>query len=101
MTSVEHEKITNDIASLQSSVKSAHKRIDELQVVIKAFYELASDVKVMVNEMTNMKQDISDIKSKVDLRDNESNKLMFNAKNAVITGVIASIIGALMALILK
>ena len=55
-----------DLGEVISSLKSAHKRIDELQLVTKAFYDLASDVKVMVNEMTNMKKDISDIKSNID-----------------------------------
>lgn len=35
--------------------KSNTKRIDELSLVTKAFYDLASDVKVMANELVNMK----------------------------------------------
>ena len=91
-----------DLGEVISSLKSAHKRIDELQLVTKAFYDLASDVKVMVNEMTNMKKDISDIKSNMDeYHKVEPNKLIFNAKNTIITGIIAAIVGALISLILK
>lgn len=89
------------IATVEASTKSAHKRIDELQVITKAFYELAADVKVMVNEMTNMKSDINDIKIKVDAQENEPNKLLFNIKNAVLTGLVGAIVGAVVALILK
>ena len=58
--------IEKEIGELTNSVKTAHKRIDDLQLVTKAFYDLASDVKVMVNEMTNMKKDINDIKDNID-----------------------------------
>lgn len=89
------------VATVEASTKSAHKRIDELQVITKAFYELAADVKVMVNEMTNMKSDINDIKIKVDIQENEPNKLLFNIKNAVLTGLVGAIVGTVVALILK
>lgn len=89
------------VATVEASTKSAHKRIDELQVITKAFYELAADVKVMVNEMTNMKTDINDIKVKVAAQENEPNKLLFNIKNAALTGLVGAIVGALVALILK
>lgn len=95
------EDLSIHLASVEASAKSAHKRIDELQVVIKAFYELAADVKVMVNEMTNMKTDINDIKVKVDAHENEPSKVMFNIKNTLITSVVGALVGAIMALILK
>lgn len=89
------------VVKVEDSVKNAHRRIDELQNITKAFYELAADVKVMVNEMTNMKSDISDIRKKVDARDDEPNKLMFNIKNTIITGIVAALVGAAIALIVK
>lgn len=95
-------KIERSLGELDSDVKSAHKRIDELQLVTKAFYDLASDVKVMVNEMTNMKKDITDIKSNIaEYHHNEPNKLLFNLKNTIATGIVAAILGAILALILK
>lgn len=89
------------VATVEASTKSAHKRIDELQVITKAFYELAADVKVMVSEMANMKKDINDIKTKVDAKENEPNKLLFNIKNAVLTGLVGAIVGSIVALIMK
>ena len=94
--------VEKEIGELNSSVKSAHKRIDELQLVTKAFYDLASDVKVMVNEMTNMKKDIAGIKNNIEeYHHKEPNKLWFNVKNAITTGIVAILVSALMALIIK
>lgn len=94
--------IEKEIGELKSDVNNAHKRIDDLQMVTKAFYDLASDVKVMVNEMTNMKKDIKEIKGNIDeYHKVEPNKLIFNVKNAVIVGFASAIVGAIIALILK
>jgi seryl-tRNA synthetase len=101
MTDRDFQEMSLRVAKTEDSVKHAHKRIDELQNITKAFYELAADVKVMVNEMANMKSDISDIRKKVDARDEEPNKLVFNIKNTVITGIVAALVGALIALIIK
>lgn len=90
------------VGKLEDSCKSAHKRIDDLQTITKAFYDLASDVKVMVSEMANMKKDISSIKNKVDVyHTEEPRKLMFNAKNAIIVGIVGALVGAILALIFK
>lgn len=101
MSDKDLQELSLRVVKVDDSVKSAHKRIDELQNITKAFYELAADVKVMVNEMTNMKSDISDIRKKVDARDDEPNKLMFNIKNTIITGIVAAVVGAVIALIMK
>jgi uncharacterized coiled-coil DUF342 family protein len=94
--------IEKELGELKSGVNNAHKRIDDLQVITKAFYDLASDVKVMVNEMTNMKKDIKEIKGNIDeYHKVEPNKLIFNVKNTVITAIAAAIVGALIALVLK
>jgi subtilase family serine protease len=71
-------------------------------MITTAFYDLASDVKVMVNEMTNMKKDIKEIKGNIDeYHKVEPNKLIFNVKTTIITGVISAIVGAILALIFK
>lgn len=94
--------IEKQIGELWGSTKSAHKRLDELQLVTQAFYDLASDVKVMVGEMSGMKNDISEIKQNIDkYHTTEPNKLIFNAKNAVIVGIATAILTAIMSLILK
>ena len=94
--------IEKEIGELKSDVNNAHKRIDDLQLVTKAFYDLASDVKVMVNEMANMKKDINVIKDNIDeYHKVEPNKLIFNVKNTIIIGFVSAIVGAILALIFK
>lgn len=81
--------------------KSNTKRIDELSLVTKAFYDLASDVKVMANELVNMKGDICDIKENIEEKNREPNKLMFSLKSSLLNGIFMIVIGAVMALIIK
>ncbi len=95
-------EIRQELGEVSSSTKAAHKRIDELHLVTKAFYDLASDVKVMVSEMSTMKKDINDIKGNIkEYHQNEPNKLIFNAKNSIVVGVVGTIVGAILALVLK
>ncbi len=94
-------QIEKELGEVKGSVSSAHKRIDELQLVTKAFYDLASDVKVMVNEMSNMKKDITEIKDNIEeYHHKEPNKLIFNVKNALVVGVASAILGAILGLII-
>lgn len=92
--------LEKQIGELWGSTKSAHRRLDELQLVTKAFYDLASDVKVMVGEMAGMKNDISEIKTNIHNYHTETpNKFIFNAKNAVIVGIVSALVTAILALI--
>ena len=94
--------IEKQIGELWGSTKSAHNRIDELQLVTKAFYDLASDVKVMVGEMAGMKNDIAEIKTNIHNYHTETpNKFIFNAKNTALVGLVTALITALIALIFK
>lgn len=118
------ENIEVKIAEVSESTKQAHKRIDELQTVIKAFYELASDVKVMANELKNIKNDVIEIKDNISNnvtsaqlrrleekvnqlndevaeKNNEPNKLFFSVKSAIINGIAMIIVSSVMALIIS
>lgn len=98
---MDEKEILIQLTNLQNSTEQAHKRIDDLQVVITAFYNLTADVKVMANELVNMKTDIGDIKKELNTNNEEPKKLMFNIKSASIIGIISALIGSIMALILK
>lgn len=94
--------IEKDIGTLYESTKSAHKRIDTLEPVVKTIYELASSVKVMAEKMNNMDGTIAQIQSNIEeYHHKEPNKILFNIKNAIIVGIASALIGALMALIIK
>lgn len=91
-----------EIGALNESVKSAHKRIDTLEPVVKTIYELASSVKVMAEKMNNMDGTIAQIQSNIEeYHHKEPNKLWFNIKNAIVVAVVGALIGALMTLIIK
>lgn len=95
-------EMKEEIGEISGSVKSAHKRIDELQKIAEAVNKMAENVGIMVNEMSHMKDDISGIKGKIDkYHEDEPNKFMFNAKNAVLVGIIGAIVSVIMSLILK
>lgn len=94
--------IEKEIGAIGESCKSAHKRIDTLEPVVKTIYELASSVKVMAEKMNNMDGTIAQIQSNIEeYHHKEPNKLLFNIKNAIIVGIASALIGALMALIIK
>lgn len=95
------EDMIEKLVRLEECNKSTNQRIEELQKITKAFYDLASDVKVIANELVSMKQDICSIKQDIDEKNNEPNKMLFNVKNSVLTGIIMAIVSAVMVLILK
>jgi len=95
-------RLEREISENNASTKSAHKRIDELQKITEAFHKLATNVEIMVTEMKYMKNDITEIKSNIEeYHHKEPNKMIFNVKNTIVTGVVSAIVGALVALILK
>ena len=98
---MEDKDVAIKINNLENNVLELNKRVKELHKTTKAFYDLASDVKVMVNEMSYMKQDIKEIKTKVDYHHTEEpNKLIFNIKSVAITGGISAIVSSIIALIM-
>ena len=94
--------IEKEIGIIGESCKTAHKRIDNLEPVVKTIYELAMSVKVMAEKMNNMDGTIAQIQSNMEeYHHKEPNKILFNIKNAIIVGIVSALIVALMALILK
>ena len=94
--------IEKEIGALNESVKSAHKRIDNLEPVVQTIYKLATSLEVMAEKMDNMNGDISQIKSNIEeYHHKEPKQLLFNIKNAIAVGIVGALIGALMTLIIK
>lgn len=95
-------KIEKELGEVHESTKSAHKRIDNLEKVVNVVYELSTSVKVMAEKMDYMNDNISGMKKDIDeYHHKEPNKILFNAKNAIVVGIISAILGALLALIIK
>lgn len=80
------EKVTEALAS----TKSAHKRLDKLEELSDAIYSLTTDVKVLTEQLVNLKTDVIEIK-------NKPNKIT----DTILTVVTSSITVAILSLILK
>ena len=56
--------IVDKVAHLEESLKSAHKRIDNVDALAKSVYELASSIKTMQHDITDMSGRIKTIEEK-------------------------------------
>lgn len=72
------------IAHIEESVKSAHKRIDGIDTLTQSVYELASSIKAMQRDITDMSGRIKTIEEKPAKR-----------WDLVVTTVITTIVGVL------
>lgn len=56
--------LTEKVAHIEESVKSAHKRIDGIDALTKSVYELASSIKTMQHDITEMSGRLKTIEDK-------------------------------------
>lgn len=101
MDNEQYTKIIEKVAIVEQSSKSAHRRLDTLETVINSFHDIASDVKILAKEMMTVKEDVKEIKSKVEDETNRPNRMFNNLKQAVINAIGVIITGAILALIIK
>lgn len=73
---------TDKFAHLEESLKAAHKRIDGLEFLTKSVYEIASSIKTMQHDLTDMSGRLKTIEEKPAKR-----------WDLVITTVITTIVG--------
>lgn len=79
---------TDKIAHLEESLKSAHKRIDSIDSLAKSVYEIASSLK-------EMKNDITDMSGRIKVIEEKPAKRWDLIVSASITAVVGVIIGYL------
>lgn len=101
MNNEEYTKIIERLTSVEQSNKSAHKRIDGLEKLSNAFCSMAEDVKVLATEMIALKENVKEIKEKVEKQEDKPSKLVDGVKQVIINAIMLAIITAIMALILK
>lgn len=96
-------EINTRLGILENQQEVTEKRVDNIEKVTEAIHEMATNVGVMANEMVHMKDDISNINKNINKyhNDEDTKKLVFNAKNAILVGVVGALVTAFMALILK
>ena len=96
-------EINTRLGILENQQEVTGKRVENIEKVTEAIHKMATNVGVMANEMVHIKDDISNINENINKyhNNNDEKKLIFNAKNAVIVGVVGALVTAFMALILK
>lgn len=55
---------TDRLAHIEESLKSAHKRIDNIDAIAKSVYEIAASIKTMQHDITDMSGKIKSIEEK-------------------------------------
>lgn len=75
------------IAHLEESVKSAHKRLDELAGLTQAVYTLAANIENMQKDVTKMSDRLREVEAMPAKRWNL-------VVTTIITGVVSAVIGA-------
>ena len=81
--------------------KSAHHRLDVVETEIKDARALVSAVARMDEKIGGMQEDITEVKSNVKELTEQPGKRWESVIGAVITGIVGTLLGAVMALVLK
>lgn len=82
------------IAHMEESLKSAHKRLDEIGELTQSVYELAASIKVMQGNIT-------DISGRIKTIEEKPAKRWELIVSTVITTVVGVVIGALVGYVIK
>jgi hypothetical protein len=86
--------IRERLTAVESSVKSAHHRIDNIE-------ELTQSVKSLAVETKYLKEDISDIKEKIDVIAGRPSQILTVIITALITATISGFVGFAITNLLK
>ncbi len=81
--------LTDKVAHIEESVKSAHKRIDAMESLTKSVYELAASIKAM-------QHDITDMSGRLRTMEEKPGKRWDLVIASLITGVVGALIGFLL-----
>lgn len=86
--------IRERLTAVESSVKSAHHRIDNIE-------ELTQSVKSLAVETKYLKKDISEVKDKIDVIAGRPSQILTVRITALITATISGVIGFILSHFLK
>ena len=86
--------IRERLTTVESSVKSAHHRIDNIE-------ELTQSVKTLAVETKYLKEDISDVKEKIDVIAGRPSQILTVIITALITATISGVMGFILSHLLK
>lgn len=86
--------IRERLTAVESSVKSAHHRIDNIE-------ELTQSVKTLAVETKYLKEDISDVKEKIDVIAGRPSQILTVIITALIMATISGVMGFILSHLLK
>ena len=86
--------IRERLTAVESSVKSAHHRIDNIE-------ELTQSVKSLAVETKYLKEDISDVKEKIDVIAGRPSQILTVIITAIITATVSGFVGFAITNLLK
>lgn len=102
---MENTEIIERLVKVEQSDKSAHHRIDKVEVEVSEIKELTIAVKEIAMETKEMRKDLNNVDSRLKTVEDKPAKNWDNIKMCVITSIISLVIGtgggALLALIIK
>ena len=86
--------IRERLTAVESSVKSAHHRIDNIE-------ELTQSVKSLAVETKYLKEDVSDVKDKIDVMAGRPSQILTVIITALITATVSGFVGFAITNLLK
>ena len=101
VTEAEFKEIVERLSSGESSIKSAHHRIDDVEKKQDNLAELVSSVKVVADRQARVEDDVVEIKSDVKELKEKPTKRYETFVTALLTGLGTGIVGYILALILN
>ena len=89
-----------EIADVKARLTAAFERIDELRKLHEVLYEISSSIAVLVEQMKDTKQDISSLKTDMDVIKRKPADDFHGYQRLLFGGVIGAIVAFIMAQIL-
>lgn len=99
-TEGEIKEIWERLTAGESSIKSAHRRIDALQEMSKSIQDLASSTAQIATETKALREDYAKADKRIETLESKPIKRYETFVTALLTGLATGIVGYLLALIL-
>lgn len=101
VTEAEFKEIVERLSAGESSIKSAHHRIDDIEKKQDDLADLVSSVKVLADREARVEEDVSEIKTDVKELKEKPSKRYDTIITAILTAVCGGMVGYLLSMILK
>ena len=97
--------IEEKVAILETNAKTLFKLVDDVKSEIKAIHKLATSIELLAQKMQSVDEKVGNIDTRLDAIEKQPSEDVKYYKRTIIsciaTGIITTILGALLALIIK